>query len=170
VIPVQDVVPSRQTPIATVAIIALTVLYFLVNGGGPPGWAIAAPLAHRHIVTLVFGTVLLWLFGDNVEARLGRITLCIVFVVAGWLPALGASGGVTAIMGSYFMLLPRSKILTAVPFPPVLLEVPAVFFMGAWTVLHVLRFVAEPRAVWAFGLAFLFGVAIARLTRPPVAW
>jgi membrane associated rhomboid family serine protease len=170
VIPLQDVVPSRQTPVATIAVLVATVLYFVALGTGPSEWRLAAPVAHRSVATLAVGLLLLWLFGDNVEARLGRVTLCVIYVIAGWLPGLGASGGVTAIIASHVVLLPRSRVLTLVPFPPVLAEVPALYFLAVWAVVHVPLFVGQPRRLWAFGLAFLFGAAIARVMRRPVAW
>jgi membrane associated rhomboid family serine protease len=168
-IPLQDVVPTRQTPIATLALIAVNIVAFWTDAG-EPRTLLAAPVAHTGAAPLVIGLVLLWLFGDNVEAALGRVGILLVYGVGGWLPPLGAAGAITAVMGSYFVLLPRSRILTLVPFPPVLVEVPAAFFLAVWAALHVLRFVTEPRTIWAFGLAFLVGAGAAALLRRPVSW
>ena len=168
-IPLQDVVPTRQTPIATLTLIALNIGAFLTDTSAA-GQLLAAPLAHTSLAPFVIGLLLLWLFGDNVEAGLGRIGMLLVYGMGGWLSQLGAAGAITAVMGSYFVLLPRSRILTLVPFPPVLVEVPAAFFLAVWASLHVLRFVSEPRTIWAFGLAFLVGAGAAALLRRPVRW
>jgi membrane associated rhomboid family serine protease len=167
-VPLQDVVPTRQTPVATLALIAVNVVVFLTDAGA--AGVVAAPFVHAAVAPLAIGLVLLWLFGDNVEAGLGRVGMLLVYGVGGWLPHLGATGAITAVMGSYFVLLPRSRILTLVPFPPLLVEVPAAFFLAVWAALHVLRFVREPRTIWAFGLAFLVGAGAAALLRRPVRW
>jgi membrane associated rhomboid family serine protease len=170
VIPLQDIVPTRQFPIATLALIGATALYGLAVGIDMPGSRIGAPFTHTSVATFVAGLWLLWLFGDNVEMRLGRVMLGVIYLAGGLVPGLGASGAVTAVMGSYFVLLPQSRVLTLIPAPSILVEVPAPFFLGVWVVLHLWRLVANPQAVWMFGLTFLFGAALARLTRRPITW
>jgi membrane associated rhomboid family serine protease len=119
---------------------------------------------------LIVANLFLWLFGDNVEARLGRVALIVLYLAAAWLSDLGSVAGVTAVMGSYFMLLPQSRVLMLVPVPSLLVEVPAVFFLGIWAVLHVLRFVGQPHDMAMFALAFFVGALVARLARRRVEW
>jgi membrane associated rhomboid family serine protease len=170
VIPLQDVIPTRRVPIATLTLIALNVVCFVIAAGGVPRGIFPDPFEHAGLAPFAIGLLLLWLFGDNVEARLGRAILIGIYLVGGWILGIGATGAITAVMGSYFVLLPRSRVLTLVPFPPVLVEVPAAFYLGLWTVLHLLQFVVHPRTIWLFGLAFAFGAAVGLVVRRPVRW
>jgi membrane associated rhomboid family serine protease len=95
------------------------------------------------------GNVLgLWIFGENVEDALGHVRFLLFYLAAGsigalaraaldpeWpMPLIGAGGAVAAVMGAYFGLYPRSRILTAVVLIRGLdvIEVPALFFLGLW--------------------------------------
>jgi membrane associated rhomboid family serine protease len=128
------------------------------------------PFAHAGLGPFLIGLLLLWLFGDNVEARIGRVVLIVLYLTAGWLSGLGAAGGITAVMGAYFVLLPRSRILVLVPFPVSLVEVPATFFLAVWIVLHVLRFVMDPTALASFVGALALGAVIARVRARRIHW
>jgi membrane associated rhomboid family serine protease len=92
---------------------------------------------------------------------------------------IGVAGGISGILGAYFVLLPSARVLMLMPLPPALVEVPAMFFLGVWWVLQLFRFVAVPAAtrmptesaaVWALGGAMLLGALICRITRRPVVW
>jgi len=90
----------------------------------------------------------LWIFGDNVEDRMGRLRYLVFYLLCGVaaglvhlvtnpgspLPAIGASGAIAGVLGAYFALFPRARVLTLVPvlFLPLFLEVPAVVFLGLW--------------------------------------
>jgi membrane associated rhomboid family serine protease len=169
VIPLQDVVPTRQAPVATLTLIVINAAAFL-SGLSTDHGLLMAPFAHQGVVPFAVGLVLLWLFGDNVEARLGRGGMVLVYTLGGWLLLSGAAGAITAVVGSYFVLLPRSRILTLVPFPPILVEVPAAFFLAIWAALHVPRFVNQPRTIWAFAVALLGGAAAGMVLRRRVRW
>jgi len=90
----------------------------------------------------------LWIFGDNVEDRLGKIRFFLYYVASGLsavyihylteqtsgLPVIGASGAIAGIMGGYFVLFPHSRILTLVPifiFVQIV-TIPAVWFLALW--------------------------------------
>lgn len=165
-IPIQDVVPTGRVPAATLALVALNILFYAAGSTltAPP------PFAHRAIGPLIITLVFLWLFGDNVEARLGRFAFILLYVSGGLIPGLGAAGAVTAVMGSYFVLLPQSRVLMLVPLPPVLVELPALFFLGLWAVLHLLRFVTHPQTIWMFALAFVIGAGVTTAMRPRIRW
>jgi membrane associated rhomboid family serine protease len=97
----------------------------------------------------------LYIFGDNVEDRLGHGMYGLFYLVCGagsaiiqvlsnhgsHVPLLGASGAIAGILGAYFILFPRARILTLIPlvilFPVV--EVPAFFFLGFWFVLQLIQ-------------------------------
>ncbi len=92
----------------------------------------------------------LWIFGNNVEDALGKLRYLAFYVVGGLaataaqtavtvhyagaagesVPNVGASGAIAAVLGAYFVLLPRAKVLTWIVF--VLREVPAFLFLGVW--------------------------------------
>ena len=90
----------------------------------------------------------LWLFGDNVEDRFGHFGFLVFYLVSGLIasfthyffnmnavvPVIGASGAIAGVMGAYFVMFPRSRILTLVPifFIPLFIEIPAVIFLGFW--------------------------------------
>ena len=137
----------------------------------------------------------LWIFGDNVEDVLGHAGYLLFYLGAGALaavahaalhpasavPLVGASGAVAAVMGVYFVLYPRSQVLTAVflLFYLDVIEVPAIFFLGMWVVMQVFSGLASSSvqpleagiAIAAhaagFGAGALIGVLVRRRRR---AW
>ena len=95
----------------------------------------------------------LWIFGDNVEDRMGRIgflcfyvlsglaagVLHIVFNRASHVPTVGASGAIAGVMGAYLLLFPRATVITLVPVFIFLqtVELPAVVFLGLWFLMNL---------------------------------
>lgn len=94
----------------------------------------------------------LYIFGDNVEDRLGHFRYIVFYLACGlasgfthmyfnWhseYPAIGASGAVAGVMGAYFLLYPKSRVLTLIPIIiiPYFVEIPAVLFLGLWFLLQ----------------------------------
>src|SRR6266849_8269544 len=89
----------------------------------------------------------LWVFGDNVEDSFGHTRFLLFYLFSGAVaaltlvlfmpdsavPTVGASGAIAGVLGAYFVLYPRSRIVTLVPlFFLQLVEVPAIFFLGIW--------------------------------------
>jgi membrane associated rhomboid family serine protease len=126
----------------------------------------------------------LYIFGDNVEDRLGSVRYLFFYLLCGaasglshlvlnWrspIPTVGASGAIAGVMGAYFLLYPRSRVLTLIPilFLPYLIEVPAYFFLGLWFVMQLLSATLAPAAGggiawWAHIGGFLFGMALLKL-------
>lgn len=97
---------------------------------------------------LIFNMWFLWIFGDNVEDRMGHFRYLIFYLICGvaagvlhlvtnWhsdIPTLGASGAIAGVMGAYFLLFPFSRVIVLVPllFFPFFFEIPAFFFLGFW--------------------------------------
>lgn len=95
----------------------------------------------------------LYLFGDNVEDRLGHFRFIFFYLLAGvsanlvhflansdsTMPVIGASGAIAGVMAAYLRLFPRARIITLVPvlFFPFFFEVPAVLFMGFWFMMQI---------------------------------
>ena len=107
----------------------------------------------------ILGNMLfLWIFGNNVEDALGRIRFLIWYLAAGVaatalqtfvtlqfgnvhaasIPNIGASGAIAGVLGAYFLLLPRAKVLTLIFFGIIFLrEIPAMWFLGFWILLQL---------------------------------
>lgn len=122
----------------------------------------------------------LYIFGDNVEDRLGPFRFLVFYLLSGvaaglihlvsnWhsqLPTVGASGAIAGVMGAYFLLYPRARILTLFPifFIPFFFEIPAFFFLGYWVLIQLLygtvtHGLAGGVAWWAHVGGFVFGMA-----------
>jgi membrane associated rhomboid family serine protease len=131
-----------------------------------PGGFVPLPL-HPNYLTLLSSMFLhggwmhiignmwsLWIFGDNVEERMGRTGfLCfyllsgltagilhIVFNTSSRVPTVGASGAIAGVMGAYLLLFPYARVVTLVPIFIFLqtIELPAVVFLGFWFLTNLL--------------------------------
>ena len=166
-IPLRDVIPSRTTPFVTMALIAANGLAFCYELSLPPGARQAFIRAYGIVpVTFAWPTLIssmflhggwlhvignmwyLWIFGDNVEDRLGHLRYAVFYLLCGiaaglaqtllspdaHLPTIGASGAIAGVMGAYFVLYPQSRVLTLIPLLVFveIVEVPAIFFLGFW--------------------------------------
>jgi len=125
----------------------------------------------------ILGNMLfLWIFGDNVEDYFGHLgylffyflsgiaagLLHIIFNLHSSVPALGASGAISGVMGAYAVLYPRAKVLTLVLI--FLVPIPAIFILGYWFVLQFLEGVSSLGGMTTGGVAwwahiggFIFG-------------
>ena len=126
----------------------------------------------------------LYIFGDNVEDHFGSARFLGFYVLCGFIsaafhfmadpvsrmPTIGASGAVAGLMGAYFLLYPRAKILTVIPiiFIPWFVEIPAFVFLGLWFLIQFLNAAGEGAgaiAWWAHIGGFLTGLAFVKLNR-----
>ena len=126
----------------------------------------------------------LYIFGDNVEDRLGSLRYLLFYILCGcasglshliinWqstVPTIGASGAIAGVMGAYILLYPRSKILTLIPifFIPYFIELPAFFFLGLWLLLQFIYAAGSGAegggiAWWAHIGGFAFGMLFLKL-------
>ncbi len=134
---------------------------------------------HSGIAHIVGNMLFLWIFGDNVEDFYGHFTYLFFYLFCGIgagllhvffnlysaLPAIGASGAISGVMGAYLILYPRSRVLTLVFI--FLVPIPAVIILGYWFVLQFLAGVTSLGvstaatggvAVWAHVGGFLLGM------------
>ncbi len=122
----------------------------------------------------------LWIFGDNVEEWFGHWGFLAVYLFCGvasglmhllanWgsdLPTVGASGAIAGVMGAYFLLYPRARVLTLVPIFIFIqfVELPAFVFLGFWFLLQFLSGAAGGPAGgiawWAHVGGFITGAAV----------
>ncbi len=126
----------------------------------------------------------LYIFGDNVEDHLGPLRYAAFYLLCGLasglshlllhrfsnIPTIGASGAIAGVMGAYFILFPRSRVLTLIPilFIPYFIEIPAFFFLGAWFVMQFLNAAgsgggAGGVAWWAHIGGFVFGMGVLKI-------
>lgn len=129
----------------------------------------------------------LWIFGDNVEDRMGRARFLIFYLITGlaaglthWftnpsstIPTVGASGAIAGVLGAYFILYPRSRVIAVFPilFLPFFFELPAVTYLLLWFLSQVFSGTLAglgPEGVggvawWAHVGGFLSGVVLHRL-------
>jgi membrane associated rhomboid family serine protease len=172
-IPLYDDNPTQRSAVLVYALIAGNILIFLheMMLGNPQlarlldAWAViprqlfASP--SREAVTLLSSQFLhanfwhllgnmwfLWIFGNNVEDKLGRIQFLLFYLICGAIaaltqsvfspgsavPLIGASGAIAGVMGAYIVRFPRAEIVTLVPIFIILttVRIPALFFLGIW--------------------------------------
>ncbi|MEO0077514.1 MAG: rhomboid family intramembrane serine protease [candidate division WOR-3 bacterium] len=147
---------------------------------------------HGGFFHFVGNMLYLWIFGDNVEDAFGHVFYLFVYLVSGLLgsglhilfspsspvPTIGASGAISGVMGAYFVLYPRARILTVIPifFFLRMLYLPAGLLLGFWIIFQVLNGCgAAPGAggiayfahIGGFGTGVLFGLLIKRRVRRP---
>jgi membrane associated rhomboid family serine protease len=95
----------------------------------------------------------LWIFGDNVEDRMGPVRFAVFYLLCGLaagavhlatninsaMPTIGASGAIAGVLGAYFLLFPRAWVVVLVPIViyPLFVEIPAVVFLVLWFVMQV---------------------------------
>jgi len=149
-----------------------------------------AMFLHAGWLHIAGNMLFLYIFGDNVEDRLGRIVFLLFYVLGGLaasglqlafspnstLPNLGASGAIAAVLGAYLVLFPRARVKTLVIFFFItVVELPAVAVLGIWFVMQLFSGVGGTDvnggvAYWAHVGGFGFGALVAWLVyrnRPP---
>ncbi len=126
-----------------------------VPGGLPPTFTLFTSMfLHGGVLHLGGNMLFLWIFGANVEDRLGHLGYLVFYVLCGLLagsaqvlaapashiPMVGASGAIAAVLGAYFLLFPTSRVLTLVfvLFFVRLIYLPAVLFLGVWFLLQLI--------------------------------
>ena len=113
---------------------------------------ITAMFLHGGWLHLLGNMLYLWIFGDNVEDRLGKAKYLLLYLATGiagslaqvWAnpvaaePVIGASGAIAGVLGAYFLSYPRAKVLTLVPiiFFITFIEIPAFIFLFLWFILQ----------------------------------
>lgn len=172
-IPLKDTVRARTFPIINWILIAINILVFLIEVrlgpavedfigvlGVVPARFIAEPgpgqvltiftsmFLHGGWLHLLSNMLALYIFGDNVEDRLGHgryltfYLICglaaasthIIFNTVSSVPTIGASGAISGVLGAYFILYPRARVITLIPIfiLPWFIEIPAVIYLGFW--------------------------------------
>jgi membrane associated rhomboid family serine protease len=210
-IPLRDIIPSRTTPVVTISLIALNIVVFLYElslgraidaftlyyGLVPAAFSwvnvFTSMFLHGSFLHIAGNMLYLWIFGDNVEDRMGHGRFLVFYLLCGVaaalaqtitapdsiVPMVGASGAIAGVMGAYFVLYPRSRIVTLIPlfFFFQVIEVPAIFFLGVWFLMQFLSGVGSLGATigrstggiafWAHVAGFVAGITGVALFRRP---
>ena len=222
-LPIRDNVPSRTRPVVMYALVLANVAVFLYEvslGGrglaylvsslgvvparftGPSGPSpdpgnyvdlFTAMFLHGSWLHLIGNMWYLWLFGDNVEDRMGHWRFLLFYLLGGvvasvthillnpgsTVPTIGASGAIAAVLGAYLVMFPTARILTFVPFLFFfVIQLPAVVVLGGWFLLQLVSGLGSLGvhaagagiAFWAHVGGFIFGLLtvylFARRVRP----
>jgi len=139
---------------------------------------IVSMFLHGSVAHVLGNMLFLWIFGNNVEDRMGYVPYALFYILAGIVataffvvlnqhsatPLVGASGAIAGVMGAYLIWFPRTRVLSLIGFFPVYL--PAIVVLGLW---FLLQFVTNPNegVAWQAHVGgFVFGAVVAWLTRP----
>ena len=209
-IPLRDVIPSRTTPVVTIGLIALNIIVFVYElslGRAVDAFMlyyglVPAAFSWMNVITSMFlhggflhvaGNMLyLWIFGDNVEDRMGHGRFLVFYLLCGiaaalaqtitapdsTVPMVGASGAIAGVMGAYLVLYPHSRVLMLFPFPVFVFELPAVVFLVIWFLVQFLNGinqlpVFEKNAIsggvafWAHVMGFVTGLILVVFMKRP---
>ncbi len=172
-IPLKDTVHARSFPIVNWMLIASNLLIFfllatqgrfaevyvrafgliparLLADPGPPALLtlFTSMFLHGGWAHLISNMLALYIFGDNVEDRMGSSRYLLFYLLSGLaaafihlmfnptsrLPTVGASGAISGVLAAYLILFPTSRVITLIPlfFLPWFVEIPALFYLGFW--------------------------------------
>jgi membrane associated rhomboid family serine protease len=210
-IPLRDTIPSRHWPVMNLLLIITNLAVFYHQFGLPPedharliaqfglnpvdlvntviqGRPQLIPLfsymfLHGDWLHLIGNMWALWLFGDNVEDKMGHWRFVAFYLFAGLVsglvqvyfnpaaavPTIGASGAIAGVMGAYFFMYPKARIVTLVPIfiIPWFVKIPAVLYLAFWFLSQLYSAVGSQGAVtgvawWAHVGGFLTGLFLHR--------
>jgi membrane associated rhomboid family serine protease len=219
-IPLRDMNPTRRLPVMTIILIAVNVIVFLYTNSlnaraqtrffidyGLIPLKITATLNTTTALTFITSMFLhggwlhiggnmlyLWVFGNNIEDRLGIIRFTLFYIVCGIIaglaqvaidptapiPQIGASGAIAGVLGGYIVLFPRARIQTLlILFYFIrIVELSAVWVLGFWFVLQVINGVTSAGqgdvAFFAHIGGFIAGAILIKVfcigTSGPIDW
>ncbi len=210
--PYKDDNVSQTFPFVTVTLIAVNTLIFIAQAGVGPRASVAAfgalpyslmtmeggqPIhpsltvftsmfMHGGLLHLGGNMLYLWIFGDNIEDRLGHARFLLFYLLGGvfaayahavssplsTIPMVGASGAIAAVLGAYMLMYPRAKIHTLIilGFYVQVVRLPALIVIGFWAIIQLVSgLMANSQAMqggtaWFAHLGgFVFGLAVIRI-------
>ena len=210
-IPIRDEIKTHRTPIVNYALVVINVLVFLwmflnsanlesiyyqyalipanfLNGidMGDITDLFTSMFMHGGWMHLIGNMLYLWIFGDNIEDRLGHIGYLLFYLAGGLaaallqtlispssqIPMVGASGAIAAVLGAYLVMYPNSRVYTFIPigFYARVQLVPAIVVLGLWFLLQLISGVGSLSVLDQGGTAyfahiggFIFGLIVGGL-------
>jgi len=208
--PLKDINKAEKSPILTRLLVVLNVTVFMYTllsqnyeaivetYGFKPIYLykmtrletmITSMFLHGGAEHLIGNMWFLWIFGDNVEDKLGRPAFLILYFMSGifgsilftitsvnpYIIAIGASGAVSGILGAYLVLFPNAKILTLIPLGYYfyrIVEIRAVFYIFIWFIMQaifasitIVALIDLPVAYWAHIGGFIIGLIFGAIKR-----
>ncbi len=192
-IPLRDNIPSRSIPFVNYAIISTNIFVFFhqlqvhssglfesfvfefgvvpnlltTNFIGNSYSLITSQFLHGGWAHIVGNMIYLYIFGDNVEDRVGHGRYILFYLLSGCgaaltqvyfnpfskIPMIGASGAIAGVLGAYFLLYPKAKVFAIIPLGLFsrIMEIPAFFFLGFWFILQAFSGTAAIYSAKALG-------------------
>ena len=214
-IPIRDENPTHSVPIITYLLIAINIIVFIFQtmlgsyqeqfvyqfalipnevtssiSLGNITDIFTSMFMHAGVAHIAGNMLYLWIFGDNVEDRLGSGKYLFFYILGGviasvahiltnpssQIPTVGASGAIAAVLGAYLVLYPRQKVLTLIPlgFWLRMTMVPAFVVLGVWFALQFFSGILSLGgpdvggvAFWAHIGGFISGVVFGQLFKKP---
>ncbi|ACV61279.1 Rhomboid family protein [Desulfofarcimen acetoxidans DSM 771] len=205
-IPLKDDIPSSRFPLVNISLIIVNLVifvylvlnnnldvYIMTHGVVPKDFfSDFSPFTQFYLFTIaiflhggwlhVLGNMLyLWIFGDNVEDRMGHFRYLIFYMICGYtatlahvladplstMPMVGASGAIAGVLGAYLVLFPRARVLTLLPifFFITFIRIPAVLFLAFWFILQIFNGMVSGSAGvawWAHIGGFIVGMLLVK--------
>jgi membrane associated rhomboid family serine protease len=216
-IPYKDDNPTRRFPVVTLIVICLNIIIFIVEIVSPSGMktitykygaipqsiisfqtqqplhplvtVFTSMFMHGGLFHLGGNMLYLWIFGNNIEDRLGHIRFIIFYLFCGifaaysyaitnpssTIPMVGASGAISGILGAYLLLFPKANVHTLVflGFFVTTLKIPALIVIGFWAIIQFINGMISTGLREGGGVAwfahlggFLIGLATLKLWLP----
>lgn len=178
-LPLSDHNPRSTTPVVNVILIVINVMMFVWELSFGPDleralygvafipWRLwNSPYILANVITMFVSMFLhggwlhlggnmlyLWIFGDNIEDRLGHFKYLLFYLLCGLaatfthavmnptsrVPSIGASGAIAGVLGAYLILFPKARVTTLIPifFFITIRDIPAIIVLGLWFVLQL---------------------------------
>ncbi len=215
-LPLKDNIPSKHFPVVNVGIIVTCVIVYIaqLSAGGGQEWAFAPDMLipwrgpgigptvgalflsmfmHGGVVHIAGNMLFLWVFGDNIEDRMGHVKYLIFYLVCGVIATLahslialvtgtahmslvGASGAIAGVLGAYLVLFRHARVRTLVIiiFFITVVDLPATLFLVYWFIIQVLSLGGAPGVAYMAHIGgFAAGFVLVRVfadtskPRPP---
>lgn len=144
---------------------------------------------HGGLLHILGNMIFLWVFGDNVESRLGHARFVVFYFLSGFgasflhilfqpqstVPSIGASGAIAGVLAGYLLYFPNAQVRTLIFLIPfvTITRLSAIFLIGFWIVIQILSGLAQLGAsemggvaYWAHVGGFIVGFILAELMQP----
>lgn len=201
--PIRDHNPSYNTPWVTWALIAINIVVYVMTApwGGDlrelwldnalwpaavthgVAWhgLITHMFLHAGILHLAGNMLFLWVFGDNMEDRMGHVGFLLFYLAGGLgaaliqigadpdstIPMVGASGAIAAVLGGYLLLFPKARVDVLIIIIVIIriVPIPAAIVLGLWFGIQIVGGLGAPTdgggvAYWAHTGGFAVGLAL----------
>lgn len=216
-IPYKDDNPTVIIPYVTYGLIALNIVFFLFEYIAPSGsrnvvyslgampvglltfespqpvhpavTLFSSMFLHGGLLHLGGNMLYLWIFGNNIEDRLGHVRFLLFYLAAGIVaayshaltdpgsvvPMVGASGAVSGVLGAYLVLYPKAKVYTLIVFIYFIqvVRLPALIVIGFWAIIQLINGIVSKGASAGGGVAwfahiggFAFGLLLIKFLLP----